>query len=68
MSRNYEPDSLCPICGEIFEHLIYNNCLSFSLKNDVMSSNQLGFKQGGSCIYQLLFITHEICQSFGDGF
>ena len=40
----------------------------FFIKNDLISSNQSGFKQGDSCIYQLLSITHEVYQSFDNGF
>ena len=68
VSRNYRPVSLLPICGKIFERLIYNNLFEFFIKNDLISSNQSGFKQGDSCIYQLLSITHEIYQSFDNGF
>ena len=66
--RNYRPVSLLPICGKIFERLIYNNLYEFFIKSDLISSNQSGFKQGDSCIYQLLSITHEIYQSFDNGF
>ena len=58
MLRNYRPVSLLPICGKIFERLMYNNLYEFFIKNDLISSNQSGFKQGDSCIYQLLSITH----------
>ena len=44
--RNYRPVSLLPICGKIFERLIYNNLYEFFIKNDLISSNQSGFKQG----------------------
>ena len=44
--RNYRPVSLLPICGKIFERLIYNNMFEFFIKNDLISSNQSGFKQG----------------------
>ena len=37
------------------------------LKNNLISSNQSGFKPGDSCINQLLSITHEICNSFDEG-
>ena len=40
----------------------------FFIKNNLISSNQSGFKQSDSCIYELLSITHEIYQSFGNGF
>ena len=66
--RNYRPVSLLPICGKIFERLIYNNLYEFFIKSDLISSNQSGFKQGDSCIYQLLSITHEVYQSFDNGF
>ena len=68
VSRNYRPVSLLPICGKIFERLIHDNLVEFFIKNDLISSNQSGFKQGDSCIYQLLSIKHEIYQSFDNGF
>ena len=40
-------------------------CLNFSLKT---TFNQSDFKQGDSCIYQLLSITHETYQSFDNIF
>ena len=40
----------------------------FFIKNNLISSNQSGFKQSDSCVYQLLSITHEIYQSFDNGF
>ena len=66
--RNYRPVSLLPICGKIFERLMYNNLYEFFIKHDLISSNQSGFKQGDSCIYQLLSITHEIYQLFDNDF
>ena len=40
----------------------------FLNENKFISSNQSGFKLGGSCINQLLSITHETYKSFDDGF
>ena len=48
--------------------MLYNSLFDFFLKNNLISSNHSGFKQGDSCIYQLLSITHEIYQSFDNGF
>ena len=42
--------------------------LGIFLKNDLMSQHQSGIKPGDSCINQLLSITHEIYQSFDEGF
>ena len=40
----------------------------FFTENDLISQYQSGFKPGDSCINQLLSITHEIYQSFDEGF
>ena len=53
--ENYRPVSLLPICGKIFERLIYNSLFEFFIANELISSNQSGFKPGDSCINQLLF-------------
>ena len=39
-----------------------NEMCSFFTENDLISSNQSGFKQEDSCINQLLSITHDIYQ------
>ena len=65
---NYRPVSLLPICGKIFQRLLYNEMLNFFLENDLISQNQSGFRPGGSCICQLLFINHEILSAFDIGF
>ena len=57
-----------PICGKKFERLIFNVMFRFLNKNNLISSNQSGFRPGDSSIYQLLSITHEIYKSFEDGF
>ena len=40
----------------------------FFIENELISSNQSGFKPGDSCINQLLAITLEMYKSFDDGF
>ena len=42
--KSYRPVSLLPIFGKIFERLIYNEMYSFFIENDLISSNQSGFK------------------------
>ena len=41
---------------------------SFFIENDLLSSNQPGFKQEDSCINQHLSITHDIYQSLDQGY
>ena len=68
MINNYRPISLLPICSKIFERLIFNELFRFFIENNLISQHQSGFKPGDSCINQLLSITHEISQSFDEGF
>ena len=64
----YLPVSLLPICGKIFEGLLYNRLYECFIENELISSSQSGFKSGDSCINQLLSISHDIYQSFDNGF
>ena len=66
--KNYRPISLLPICGKIFERILYNSLFDFLNQNDFISPAQSGFKPGDSCINQLLSITHEIYQSMDEGY
>ena len=66
--ESHRPDSLLPIFGKIFERLVYSEMYSFFIENNLISSNQSGFKQGDSCINQLLSITHDIYQSIDQGY
>ena len=65
---NYRPVSLLPICGKIFEKLIFNEMFKFFIENELISPNQSGLKPGDSCTNQLLAITHEMYKSFDEVF
>ena len=66
--KNCRLVSLLPICGQIFERLVYNRLYEYFIENELISSSQSGFKPGDSCINQLLSITYDIYQSFDNGF
>ena len=66
--KNYRPVSLLPIFGKIFERLIYKEMYAFFIENNLISQNQSCFKQGDSCINQLLSITHDIYQSLDQSY
>ena len=51
------------ICGKVLEWLPYNSVFEFFIQNNLITSNQSGFKAGDSCINQLISITHEIFKS-----
>ena len=44
--KNYRPISLLPICGKIFEKIIFNNLYSYLNANNLITKNQSGFCPG----------------------
>ena len=58
---NYQPVSLLPICGKVFEKIIFN---SFFAHKNLLNSNQSGFRHGDLCVHQLISITHCIYKGF----
>ena len=52
--KNYLPVSLLPICGKILERLMFNEMFKFFIENELILSNQSGFKPGNSCVNQHL--------------
>ena len=54
--KNYHPVSLLPICGKIFEKLIFNEMFKCFIENELISPNQSGFKSDDSCINQLYLL------------
>ena len=52
-----------PIFGKIFEKIIFNK-INFLLEENLLNSNQSGFRPSDSCINQLLAITYEIFEAF----
>ena len=61
---NYRPISLLCICSKIYEKVVFDAMYKFLLENNLLSSNQSGFRPGDSTINQLLAITTEIYNSF----
>ena len=61
---NYRPVSLLPIFGKILEKLLFNSIMDFLEENNLLNSNQSGFRSNDSCESQLLSIVHDIYSSF----
>ena len=66
LKENYRPILLLPIGGKILERLICNKMFEFFTDNELISSSQSSFEPGDSGVSQLLYITHDIYQSFDD--
>ena len=62
--NNYRPISLLPICGKIFEKIIFNNLYNYLHLNGLTTKNQLGFRPGDSTINQLLYLVDKIHHAF----
>ena len=62
--ENYKPVSLLPICGKIFERLIFNSLHNYFIENNLLSPHQSDFIPGDSPVQQLISITHEIYNAF----
>ena len=54
--NDYHPVTLLPICGKIFERLIFNEMFNYFSTNKLNSKNQSGFQSSDSCIKQLFVI------------
>ena len=62
--KNYRPISLLPICGKMFEKIIFNNLYSYLTTNSLITKKQSGFRPGDSTTNQLLYFVNEIHQAF----
>ena len=47
---------------------MFDEMFPLFIQNNLIASNQSGFKPGESCINQLWLITHEIWKSFDSGY
>ena len=56
--KNYRPISLLPICAKLFERMLFNNISNYLISNNLITTNQSGFKPGDSTTNQLLYLTH----------
>ena len=61
---HYRPISLLPICGKIFEEIIFNNLYSYLNVDNLITKNQSGFRPGDSTTNQLLYLVNEIHKAF----
>ena len=62
--KNYRPISLLPICGKMFEKIIFNNLYHYFNANNLITKNQSGFRPGDSTTNQLLYLVNEIHEAF----
>ena len=64
VKKNYHPISLLPICGKIFEKILFDKMYNHLCDNEILSANQSGFRPDDSTVNQLIAITHQIQVAF----
>ena len=62
--QNYRPISLLPICGKIFEKIVFNNLYKHLTTHHLISKNQSGFRPGDSTTNQLIDLVNDIHRAF----
>ena len=61
---NYRPISLLPICGKIFEKIVFKHPYNYLISNNLITKNQSGFRPGDSTVNQLIDLVNDIHKSF----
>ena len=61
---NYRSISLLPICGKIFERIIFKHLYNYLASNDLIIKNQSGFRPGDSSVTQLIELVNDIHKCF----
>ena len=64
LTKNYRPISLLPICGKLFEKIIFDEIYTHLQENNLLSPKQSGFRLGDSTIKKLLSNTNKILVAF----
>lgn len=64
---NYRPISLTAISCKIIEHILYTEIMGHIINNNILISEQHGFRKGLSCVTQLAEFYHELATSVDDG-
>ena len=62
--KNYRPISLLPLCGKIFEKIIFNALYKYLVSNNLLTSNQSGFRPLDCTTNQLLYLVSDIHECF----
>ncbi len=67
LAENYRPISITPICCRLLEKIIRNKLVQHLADNKLISIFQHGFRQGYSCITQLLESIEDWTESIDNG-
>ncbi|KAI8479428.1 hypothetical protein Bbelb_428470 [Branchiostoma belcheri] len=66
-AENYRPISLTSIPCKLLEHILVSEIMSFCEEQQILCTQQHGFRKGRSCETQLLGLADEISHTLEDG-
>ena len=64
LTKNYRPISLLPICGKVFERIVFKHLYNYLVSNNLITNNQSGFRPQDSTVNQLINLINDIHKSF----
>ena len=64
LTKNYRPISLLPICGKLFEKIVFKHLYNYFVSNNLITKNQSGFRPCDSTVNQLIDLINDIHKSF----
>ena len=62
--KNYRPISSLPICGKVFEKIVFKHLYNYLVSNNLITNNQSGFRPQDSTVNQLIHLINDIHKSF----
>ena len=63
MASNYRPVSLTSIPCKLLEHIIHSHFMKHHVKNNILCSNQHGFRKKWSCESQLIATINDLARN-----
>ena len=60
---DYRPVSVLPSFSKILERLVFNRCVSFIDKQNIINGNQYGFRSGHSTYMAMIDLVDKICNA-----
>ena len=66
--NNYRPISVLPVLSKVLEKLVFNQVYKYLVENELLCSNQHGFRPKHSTLTALLSITEDFYRKLDDGY
>ena len=64
LMKNDRHISLLPICGKVFENIVFKHMYNYFVSNNLITNSQSGFRPQDSTVNQLIHLINDIHKSF----